>query len=275
MPIDAVATDQLKDDPEGFLRSHFVKIADYGPIGQAATWQPMGGGAAAKKLLNGTIGTMALGAVPITADDCLEVVSISGRNPPTCYLGLEAHDEKPNYYLARLSPNKQPGYRRVLYLPARANQITLLTLPAVGGPDLMFTDPLTGCTIYSGTLAGQQVVCHANALALVQADSNNYMKNLKNAIPGFAKTASLKKGVYRADFTALEQSALAAKQAMGRVDVVATASQYTTVVGVRVGGHWRVFSQNYAEVESTRTGVRRILMGAESHKARINLHQFV
>lgn len=43
MAIDAAATDALKADPETFLRKHFVKIANYGSIGAAATWQAMGG----------------------------------------------------------------------------------------------------------------------------------------------------------------------------------------------------------------------------------------
>jgi hypothetical protein len=274
MAIDAAATDALKNDPETFLRQHFVKIANYGSIGPAATWQAMGGGLVAKKGLDNTVATMNLGAVPITADDCIEVTAIQGRNPPTCYLGLEAEDGKPNYYRGEVRPDKQPGYRRVLYLPARANQISLLTLPAAGGPDLMFTDPLTGCSIYFGTIGGNEVVCHANGLALTATDANTYMKNLKNAIPGFAKTASLKKTEYRDTFDALEQSARVAKQNLGRVNVVAHASQYTTVLGVRVAGHWRIFYQNYAGVASTRTGIKKLVMGADSKKARVGLQQF-
>ena len=186
MATDAAATDRLKDDPQVFLRENFVKIWNYGSIGPAATWRPAGGGAVADKILDFTRATMTLGAVPVTANDCLEVTAISGRTPPTCYLGLERDDTKPSFWGAFVRPDKQPGHRRVLYLPARANQITFLTLPAAGGPDLMFTDPLTGCAIYSGTLGGQEVVCHANALALVAADSKAYMKTLKNTIPGFA-----------------------------------------------------------------------------------------
>jgi hypothetical protein len=274
LAIDAAETDKLKDDPESFLREHFVKVVDYGTLQTASTWQALGGGAVARKYLGSVEGTLTLGAVPISADDCLEITAIQGRTPPTCYVGLEREPTKPNYYLARVRPDKQPGYRRVLYLSARANRITLLTLPTAGGPDLMFTDPLTGCAIYFGTVAGQEVVCHVNALALTAADSNQYMKNLKNAVPGFAKSASLKKGEYRGTAQALEQSARVAKQSMGRISVVAEASDYTTVLGVRVGGHWRIFYQAYADVMSTRTGIKKLVMGANSHKARIRLQQF-
>jgi hypothetical protein len=274
MAIDAAATDRLKNDPQRFLRDNFAKISDYGTIGPAATWQALGGGAVAKKTLDNTIATMNLGAVPITANDCIEVLTIGGRNPPTCYLGLEADAALPNYWLARVRPDKQAGHRRVLYLPARANQIALLTLPAAGGPDLMFTDPLTGCAIYFGTIGGQEVVCHANALALAAADAANYMKALKNAIPGFAKTASLKKGEYRADQAQLQTAAALAKTSMGRANVVAQSRAYTTVFGVRVGGHWRIFFQDYANVKSTRTGLKGVLMGTDSDKARISTQQF-
>ncbi|MGQ0649010.1 MAG: hypothetical protein ACT4P7_15755, partial [Gemmatimonadaceae bacterium] len=273
MPIDAAATDRLKDDPQHFLRDHFVKVAGYGTIGPAATWQALGGGAVAPKLFAGTIATMTLGTVPVTADDCLEVLTIGGRAPPTCYIGLEPDAVKPDYFLGQVRPDKQPGYRRVLYLPARANQITLLKLPAAGGPDLMFTDPLTGCTVYFGTIGPQEVVCHANGLALIGADSNNYMKGLKNAIPGFARTASLKKGEYRAHQAQLQQTAQTDKQAMGRANVVAQITNYTTVCGVRVGGHWRIFYQDYADVQSTRTGLKAKVMGATSRKARVGLQQ--
>ena len=274
MPINAAATDRLKNDPEAFLRTNFVKIANNGTIGPAATWQAAGGGAAALKMLGNTIATMTLGAVPVTANDCLEVTAISGRTPPTCYIGLEADDAKPGYWAGRVSPDKQPGCRRVLYLPARANQITFLRLPLAGGPDLMFTDPLTGCTVYFGTLGGQEVVCHANALALVGADSNTYMKGLKNAIPGFAKTASLKKGEYRDDQQQLVQQARAEQRSLGRATVVAQATNYTTVFGVRVGGHWRIFFQDYADVKSARTGLKAMVLGADSrHEARINTTQ--
>ena len=275
MPIDGAATDRLKDDPQAFLRANFVKIANNGSIGPAATWQAAGGGAVAGKSLDNTIATLTLGAVPVTANDCLEVTAISGRTPPTCYLGLEPDDTKPGYWAARVRPDKQPGHRRVLYLPARANQITLLRLPVAGGPDLMFTDPLTGCAVYFGTLGGQEVVCHANALALVGADSSTYMKSLKNAIPGFAKTASLKKDEYRTDQQQLVQRARAEKRSMGRANVVAQATNYTTVFGVRVGGHWRIFYQDYADVKSARTGLKAMVMGADNrHEARISTHQF-
>jgi len=275
MAIDAAATDRLKNDPQGFLRTNFVKIAGYGSIGPAATWQTAGGGAVAGKNLDGTIATLTLGAVPVTANDCIEVTAISGRTPPTCYLGLEPDDTKPGYWAARVSPDKQPGYRRVLYLPARANQIALLRLPTAGGPDVMFTDPLTGCTVYFGTIAGQEVVCHANALALVGADSAHYMKSLKNAIPGFTKTASLKKGEYRADQQQLVDTARANMKSMGRATIVAQATAYTTVFGVRVGGHWRIFYQDYAELKSERTGLKKIAFGVDSrYEARISTTQF-
>lgn len=279
MAIDAAATDKLKAAPEEFLREHFVKVADYGTIPPATTWRALGGGAVAKKMLttddgSTPIGKLSLGGVAISANDCIEVTAIAGRTPPTCYLGLEAEPGKPNYFNARVRPDKQPGYRRVLYLPARANQISVLVLPAAGGPDLVFTDPLTGCTVYYGRMGGQEVVCHANGLALTATDSDAYMDNLRTAIPGFAETGSLKKGAYRANAQALEQRARAAKQSLGRTNVVATASQYTTVLGVRVGGHWRLFCHTYADVKSTRTGVSRLVMGADSHKPRVDLQQF-
>jgi hypothetical protein len=277
MAIDAAATDRLKNDPQAFLRENFVKIAGNGTIGPASTWQAAGGGAVAHKALGNTKATMTLGAVPVTLDDCLEVTAISGRTPPTCYLGLEPDltDKKPGYWSGRVSPDKQPGCRRVLYLPARVNQITLLRLPTANGPDLMFTDPLTGCTVYFGTIGGQEAVCHANALALVGADSNTYMKNLKNTIPGFAKTASLKKDAYRADQQQLVDTAHVALSSLGRANIVAQATGYTTVFGVRVGGHWRIFFQDYADVKSSRSGLKAMIMGADPrHEARISTTQF-
>jgi hypothetical protein len=274
MAIDAAATDRLKNDPETFLRDNFVKIAGYGTIGPAAAWRALGGGGVAGKNLDNRIAKLTLGDVPITADDCIEVTSIGGRTPPTCYLGLEPEATKPKYWKADVRPDKQPGYRRVLYLPARANQIAVLTLPAAGGPDLMFTDPLTGCAIYFGTVAGQEVVCHANALALVGTDSKTYMKGLKNAIPGFAKTASLKKEEYRADQQALVKAARKAEESIWRTKVVAQATNYTTVFGVRVGGHWRIYYQDYADVKSSRVAVAAAIKGKDDHhEARIGTHQ--
>ncbi len=138
-----------------------------------------GGRSSRQEHLENQIAAFDLNGVPITPDDCLEVTAISHRNPPTCYLALELYagspyiptDRKPDYYDAWVRPDQQGGYFPVLYLPARANQITLLALPAAGGPDLMFTDPLTGCKIYTGTVNGQQVVCHANALTLDAANN--------------------------------------------------------------------------------------------------------
>jgi len=41
-----------------------------------------------------------------------------------------------------------------------------------------------------------------------------------------------------------------------------------------VGGHWRIFYQNHADVASTRTGIKKLVMGADSKKARVGLQQF-
>jgi len=275
MPIDAVATDLLKHDPEAFLRDNYVKIKGYNTIGPASTWQALGGGAVAGKHLGSKVAEFNLGDLPVTADDCIEVTSIGGRNPPTCYLGLEPEGTKPRFWHAQVRPDKQPGYRRVLYLPARANQIAVLTLPAAGGPDVMFTDPLTGCTVYFGVIAGQEVVCHANALALVATDRKAYMKGLKNAIPGFAKTASLKKDEYFADQQALARAARKSESSVWRAKVVAQVNGYTTAFGVRVGGHWRIFYQDYADVKSSRAALTAKVMGADDrHEGHIRTHQF-
>src|SRR5262249_22145427 len=116
---------------------------------------------------------------------------------------------------------------------------------------------------------------HANALALGGADRSAYMKGLKNAIPGFAKTASLKKEEYWADQRAVQRAARKAEDAIWRTKVVAQINGYTTAFGGRVGGHWRIYYQDYGDVKSSRAALPAKIMGREDrHEGHVRTHQF-
>jgi hypothetical protein len=278
MPIDPVLTQSFVDNPREFLDKRYVKVRNQASLAATSTWTTLGGGPAASKALGSVIGNLQLAAVNVTADDCLVITSIGMGPLPTCYVGIEKVDGKPDFFDAVISPNLLPGYQEIFFLPARVNQITAIVLPQNAGPDVVMTDPLTGCTVYFGTIGASQALCHANALAVVDAHKNQYMKSLKNTLSAggggvavFTNQQKLKKGTYRADITALVTQAEADKVNRGRTIVAAQGNWYTTVVAIRSSGSWSAFYQNYASVKSTRTGLKRVLMGKESHKSRVNV----
>lgn len=279
MPVDPVKTQRFVHDPDAFTDKNFVQIRGQAGLAATSVWQAVGGGAVEDRHYGAMAGSIALAATHVKRKDCLRIVSIGGRTRPICYVGLEAGNAifvpDASFYEARVSALFVPGYQRVLFLPARANQITFIHLPTAGGPDVVMTDALTGCTICVGTIGGTQVLSHANAYVLPANESQQYMRALITKLvesTGMTIAASLTKGKYVVDRATLGQSARQAKIDLGRATVNAQVHDATTVFGVRANGVWSIHYMNHAVVDSTRTGAAAFFKGASSHKARVSKH---
>lgn len=278
MAFDAIATNQLANNPMAFLATNYVRASGVG--GLTKVFAAKNAAIPAQKILGGTVGTIAYGhpSLAITDSDCNEITGIGGRGLPTAYIGLDRQADRD--FLARIQDAQDATHPLLVYfLPAAANQISRLQIPGIGGPSLIMTDPLSGCTIFTSDSGVLEYVYHANGLAVAPGlnDARRiYMRDLfRHYVMGTPQAAvrMFDMPFYANDLTLFEANWRANKAAYGRaLATINTVSQGGfNVFGIRGGGPaWTFHYQMATTVSSVRTGVKAFFKGAQSRKFKVS-----
>lgn len=275
MAVDAGAAQRFRNNPLDFLQKNYFYVRGQGLLNPVR--KKKGGGDASRKILDGKRAEYDLNhpKVRIVNND-LVTVQGGGNRPFKAFVEFETTQE-PNSYYAMATAERRGV--EVYFCSASANQISCLELPASGGPDIVLTDPLSGCSVFVTDMGGgRRGIFHANALALKDEFTIQYMDDLFDA---FVEGTShqplnrLDKNHYRRGLNLIEQWANEDKQALGRTSITTQQSSYTNVVGIRTSGVWTFYWQIACTVDSERTGfmggVKNLFKGRNSHKYRIYL----
>jgi hypothetical protein len=279
MPPDAAAATKFANDPLAFLQKNYFYVRGQQTLNP--TRKGKGGIAWKNKYLGGVKNTYALNdpKVNITNQD-LVTVTAAGQQPPTAYVGFEAQTEK-HKWEARVQADQEAARTKVYFLNASANQICVIKLPTQGGPNVVLTDPLTGCSVFVAKDGNTTLFCHANALALTEGEALDYMENLYQGFTDgtdIQLVAKLTKETYEQAKVAIETKGRADKHKLGRTQIDTQVEQMTNVVGIRKNQNWKFYYQVALTLDSVRTGFTGVVKdifkwSLKSHKFRIAVEE--
>jgi hypothetical protein len=213
MATKAQVLNEMTANPEAFLRHYLVMI-----VGGAAATSGTPSGVA-------TFDFYDYGNVAVPGF----TTGLSGR------LGITKNREKIRFRKRHMPPKSTlaadefDAWYVAMAVSGSDVQTTHTMVPGTGGPDIMLTSQLSGCTfgIGSATTTGDRLVSHIQPL-----DTDTGRADMHNEM-----LAGLNAGGVDAVFEKENRP--------GAHSYGGNASNRTTIIGVRHNGHWGVYAQTY------------------------------